>query len=405
MRFAAGAVCWFAGSTSGGVSLQAMIDAAPVGAVLRPPPGRYLGGVVIAKPLTLDGRGKVTLDGGGKGTVLTVRSAGVKVRGLHVTNSGQRHDSLDAGVAVEADGVAVEGNRIDEVLFGVHLRQSRDSLIRGNTIRGHSAPLNLRGDGVRLWNSRGNRVEGNLIEDTRDITLANSPRNRIVGNTIRGGRYGMQLVFSPRIEIEANTLVHNATGIAVLYSDEVTVRGNRILHSRDVAGAGLAFKESSQVRVERNEVVHCAVGAQANSPVDPTNLIYFRGNRFAHNIAGMYFYGEKGGHIVHGNRFENNLTQVMVSGPTTARDHDWRGNYWDDYKGFDRDGDGVGDTPYEQYAYADRIWMDFPKARFFLNAPVLELIDFLERLAPFAAPDLILRDPVPRHLPVDARRG
>ena len=34
--------------------------------------------------------------------------------------------------------------------------------------------------------------------------------------------------------------------------------------------------------------------------------------------------------------------------------------------------------------------------RFFRNAPVLELLDFLERLAPFSTPDLILRDPAPR---------
>ena len=34
--------------------------------------------------------------------------------------------------------------------------------------------------------------------------------------------------------------------------------------------------------------------------------------------------------------------------------------------------------------------------RFFRSSPVLELIDFVERLAPFSQPDLILRDPLPR---------
>jgi nitrous oxidase accessory protein len=40
--------------------------------------------------------------------------------------------------------------------------------------------------------------------------------------------------------------------------------------------------------------------------------------------------------------------------------------------------------------------METPAARFFRNSPVLELLDFLERLAPFSAPSLILRDPAPR---------
>ena len=50
-------------------------------------------------------------------------------------------------------------------------------------------------------------------------------------------------------------------------------------------------------------------------------------------------------------------------------------------------------------AYADRIWLETPAARFFRNSPVLELLDFLERLAPFSAPALILRDSAPRMKP------
>ncbi|MFN4148324.1 MAG: nitrous oxide reductase family maturation protein NosD, partial [Rhodocyclaceae bacterium] len=73
----------------------------------------------------------------------------------------------------------------------------------------------------------------------------------------------------------------------------------------------------------------------------------------------------------------------------------WRGNRWDEYQGFDRDGDGIGDMPHEVWLFADRIWMENPMASFFRNAPVLELIDFLERLAPFAAPYRILSDPTP----------
>jgi nitrous oxidase accessory protein len=57
--------------------------------------------------------------------------------------------------------------------------------------------------------------------------------------------------------------------------------------------------------------------------------------------------------------------------------------------------DGVGDRPYELYSYADRIWMDVPYAQFFKGSPVLEVLDFLERLAPFTDPDMILRDEKP----------
>jgi nitrous oxidase accessory protein len=74
----------------------------------------------------------------------------------------------------------------------------------------------------------------------------------------------------------------------------------------------------------------------------------------------------------------------------------WERNWWDDYQGFDRDGDGFGDTPYQLSAYADRLWMEIPPLAFFRASPVLEVIDFLERLAPFSSPTLILRDAAPR---------
>jgi nitrous oxidase accessory protein len=46
--------------------------------------------------------------------------------------------------------------------------------------------------------------------------------------------------------------------------------------------------------------------------------------------------------------------------------------------------------------FADRIWMETPMATFFRNSPMLEMLDFLERLAPFSTPHLVLRDPKPR---------
>ena len=106
--------------------------------------------------------------------------------------------------------------------------------------------------------------------------------------------------------------------------------------------------------------------------------------------------GEQGGHRIENNRIEHNLTQVGISAPGVGGANVWRGNSWSDYEGFDRDGDGTGDTPHELWLYADRIWMETPKAKFFANSPVLELLDFLERLAPFSSPSLILRDNLPR---------
>ncbi len=376
--------------------LQPLIDATPPGGVLRPAPGRYAGPATVAKPITLEGGGKVTLEGGGRGTVLTLAASGVTLRGLRLTGSGDSHDGVDAGLLVEGDDNLVEGNAIDEVLFGIHVKQGNRNRILGNRVAGRPAPRGARGDGLRLWNSRHNRIEGNAFRTVRDLTFANSPDNRILGNTLADGRYGMHFVFSPRARVENNRLSDTDTGIAVLYSPDLVLRGNTVAHALDGGGAGIAFKDSGNALIEDNEILHCAAGLSANAPLNAEAVLTVRGNRFAHNVVGMYFYGEKGGHRITGNRFENNLTQVAVSAAGVGEANDWSGNAWSDYQGFDRDGNGIGDTPHEIWLYADRIWMETPKAKFFGNSPALELLDFLERLAPFASPSLILRDPVPR---------
>jgi nitrous oxidase accessory protein len=377
-------------------ALQPWLDLAPGGSVLRLPPGTYRGPAVINKPLTLDGSGKVIIDAGGQGTVLTVRADQVTLRGLTLRNSGNSHDALDGGLMAEGRQLLIENNVIEDVLFGISLHRTDDSIVRGNRIRSRAFDIADRGDGLRLWYSSGNRIENNDIAQIRDITVSNALRNRFVGNSVRDSRRAINLLFAHRTLIDGNRFEKNATGIVALNSDGLLIRNNRITHAMDASGAGIALKETAAALIQNNEIVHCAHGIMADSPMHPLNRIVFIDNLIAHNVTGVYFYGAKGGHMAIGNDFRSNLWPVMIIGDGDAMNDLWWGNTWDFYEGFDRDGDGFGDRPHELYAFADRIWMETPAARFFRNSPVLELLDFLERLAPFSAPSLILRDPAPR---------
>lgn len=379
--------------------LQPLIDRAPAGSTLILTPGEYFGPARITKPLTLEGRGQAIIDAGGRGTILYIQADDVTVRGLTLRNSGQSHDAIDGGIMAEGHRLRIENNRIENVLFGISLHKSEDSLIRANHIRSLPVDAADRGDGVRLWYSRHNRIENNDIAQIRDITVSNATHNRFIGNTVRQSRRALNLLFAHRTLIEGNRFENNSTGIVALNSEGLLIRGNRILHAMDPSGAGVALKETSAALVDGNEIVHCAHGIMADSPTHPQSRIVFHNNTVAHNVTGIYFYGVKGGHIALNNRFKGNLWPVTIIGDGNPMDDVWWGNTWDDYQGFDRNHDGIGDTPHELYAYADRIWMETPAARFFRNAPVLELLDFLERLAPFSAPALILRDPAPRMTP------
>jgi len=378
-------------------SLQTLVDQTPAGGVLEPPAGTYEGPIVVRRPITIDGRGEVRIDAGGQGSVVRLLTGGATLRGLTLANSGDIHDRLDAGVQVRGHGNRIEGNVIENCLFGVDLQQSNDNVVAGNRITSKPVEMGMRGDSVRLWYSRGNEIRDNGISDVRDMVVWYSSDNRIVGNRVSGSRYALHFMYSATNLVEGNRYHGNMVGIFLMYSDGVMVRGNSITGSSGATGMGVGFKESSDVTLERNAIIHCARGLYLDiSPYQPDTKNRFLGNRFAYNGTAVVFHNDWEGNVFRGNSFDGNFTQVAVRGGGSAGRNEWDGNRWDDYQGFDRNGDGVGDTPYVLFSYADRFWQIQPETAFFRASPLFEAIDFLDRLAPFTEPTRILRDSTPR---------
>lgn len=381
---------------------QDLVDDAPAGSVLKPPPGNYAGPVIINKPLTIEGSDQVTIDSGDKGTVMSLNTSNAVIRGLHLTGSGDSHDTDDSCLDVRGDNNVIENIKVDNCLFGIDLKQSNNNQIRGNEIRSKDFELGIRGDGLRLWYSNDNIVENNRITNSRDMVAWYSHRNAFRGNVGRQSRYSIHFMFANDNIIERNEFYDNAVGIYFMYTEGGTVRNNIISHATGATGMGIGFKESSGTLIENNEIIYCGIGLGSDlSPFQPDTTIEIRGNRFAYNGVGILFNSETGGNHLNDNIFEGNLTQVAYGGHgdnDNSPKNTWLGNFWDDYQGFDRNNDGYGDQKHELYSYADQIWIEQPMARFFRSSPVLELLDFLERLAPFSTPDLILRDEKPRFI-------
>ncbi len=376
--------------------LQPLIDNAEEGATLLLEPGTYAGPVLIDKPLTLDGQGKVTIDAGGKGSVIVIDTDGAVVRNLHLTNSGESHNDIDSGVQVRGRFNVISDNVIDNCLFGVDLQQSENNIVRRNRISSKPFELGIRGDAIRLWYSFENKIVDNIISDSRDTVVWYSARNTIARNTTFNSRYSLHFMYSRYNLVEENNYYNNTVGVFLMYSDGVVLRNNTIAHASGPTGVGIGFKETSDVTVEGNKILYCASGLYVDiSPFQPDTINTFSNNLIAYNGIGIRFLNDWTGNEFKGNRMIDNLTQVVVSSGQTANRNVWEGNHWSDYEGFDEDQDGVGDTAYELYVYADRLWQDVPYAQFFKGSPVLEVMDFLERLAPFTEPHLLVRDERP----------
>lgn len=378
--------------------LQPLIDAAQPGAIVTPTPGRYRGPVLITKPITLDGNDQVTIDGLGKGTILTLKTDGATVRNLRVTSSGDQHNDIDAGIRIEGNFNVVKDTVVEESLFGIDLQEAHSNVVRRNRISSKGdAALGVKGDAIRLWYSRNNRLEDNTISGSRDLVMWYSEGNTLARNQVTHGRYGLHLMYARNNVIEDNIFDHNAVGIYLMYDEGDIVRRNRVFQALGAAGVGIGFKEASNILVEDNEVLYNAVGLAFDiTPFQPGSTVKVLRNRIAFNNIGVSFLSDRPGNVFHDNLFVSNVQHIAMRLYEQATGAEWEGNYWDDYEGFDLDGDGIGDRSHVMRSYADRLWMDVPAAAFFKGSPALTALDFIERLAPFTEPLVLLEDAAPR---------
>ena len=389
--------CWIVpASANTPVPLQPLVDKLEPNGILMLEPGIYTGPVTVEAPITIDGQNHATLDGLGKGSVIYLDTDGATIKNLRIINSGESHNDIDSGVQIRGNYNVVKDNIIEDCLFGVDLQQSESNIVRRNTISSKPFKLGQRGDGVRLWYSFRNKIVDNVLDNVRDMVVWYSADNVIKGNKGSNSRYSLHFMYSRFNLVEDNSYFNNTVGIFLMYSDGIKVINNKIAHAAGPTGVGIGFKETSDLEIRGNQVLYCASGLYIDvSPFQPDTTNRFDENLIAYNGIGVRFLNDWHGNIFKQNQFVDNLTQVVVTGGGTANRNVWEGNRWSDYEGFDQDQDGVGDTPYKLYAYADRLWADVKFAQFFKGSPMLEALDFLERLAPFSEPSMLVNDDIP----------
>lgn len=376
--------------------IQALIDMAQPGQEIVPPPGRYKG-IKVTKPVILDGKGKVTFDGQGEGSVLWVMTDGATVRNLRLVNSGTSHPEQDAAIQVRGSGNVIEDNVMADTLFGLALEKSDRNIVRRNRYSGKPVNIQRRGDGVKLWYSNDNEISENVFEGGRDIVFWYANGNKFKGNRQSGGRYGLHLMKAADNIAEDNLFIDNMTGISMMYDTGDVIRNNYVAKANGAVGTCLSLKESSDVVIENNDLMYCSSGIAIDvAPYEPGTKNQISGNRIAFNDIGISFLNDWKDSVFTGNLLTGNITEVAIYGGGSAKRNSWDGNRWEDYQGFDRNGDGVGDKPHRLYGYAGRVWMDVPNTKFFKGSPLLEVLDFLDRLAPFSEPTLLLEDKHPR---------
>ena len=380
--------------------LQDAIDNAPEGSILKLPAGVYSGNIKINKPITIIGKEDgVIIDGKEFGTVITIKSSFVTLKNLKIIGSGDRHEKVDAAISIsEAKQCEISNCVIEDCLFGINMEMVNNSIVSNNHITSKKLTLGLRGDGLKLWYSNNNLIEKNSLIDSRDMVVWYSHGNEIVSNYGKGGRYSLHFMYAGKNLIKNNTYEMNSVGLFFMYSQDSIAIGNTIKSAQGATGMGIGMKDVSNFTIKDNTIIYCAQGLYIDrSPFEPDTHNYISGNKLLYNSEAVHFHSLCENNVIKNNTILGNIEDIINDSKNDKRnENEIVGNYWDNYEGFDNNDDGIGDTPHKVFKYADQMWIYNSDVKYFYGSPVISLLNFLAKLAPFTKPLFLMEDKQPK---------
>jgi len=353
--------------------------------------GDYREHLLIDKPLTLRGEGRPTISGDNRGDVIRVSASDVTIEGLIIRDSGADLGAQNAGVYVVkgADRFNLRNCVLSYNLFGLWLEKSQYVKVIGNTITGkRDLQSAARGNGIQVYNSSDVEVTGNNISYTRDGIYVDITRRAIFrNNKIHHVRYGTHYMNTNDSTWEGNESYLNRGGLALMEVRNLVVRNNVAWGNED---HGIMLRTIQDSLIEHNVVA----GNGRGFFVYDAEYNVLRGNTVINNRIGVHLSAGSSNNEVDGNDFIGNEEAVKF---VAVRDVAWgrkQSNYWSNYSGWDQDGDGAGDVPYEASDLVDRLNWQYPSVRLLLTSPAIRTLRFVARQFPvLRAPSVVETHP------------
>ena len=306
------------GSTTLYPTIQAAVNAAPVGGTVRVDPGTYNELVTVNKQLTVigsrSGRSIVdgaALSGGGHSTSFDITANDVTIESFAVqgnTSSG----NLGAGIVIapKVSGTYLYYNVIQNNVAGLFLANASSTdpaVIRYNIFANNNNPGTNSGRGIysdggvsggTLTNVLidGNLFVGNVgsgasgspeaaIGLEAQTTASTQSNITITHNLMRGNGKGVLVFDASNITIANNLITGSTDSTSAAIRDEGHVNGMKIIGNTIIAnkGAGISLVNifngpSSNITVNYNNIAFNAVGGLFVSPTAYTGTLDARNN-------------------------------------------------------------------------------------------------------------------------------
>lgn len=342
--------------------------------------------LVIRKSVVLVGEGRPILDGEGERQIMTILADSVSVSGFVFRNVGVSFVEDRSALKVdEASYCTIRDNRFEESFFGIYLANSGGCRILDNELVAHAARESQAGNGIHLWYSRDVTIRGNRIEGHRDGIYFEFVEDSQVSNNYSTGnvRYGLHFMFSDRCRYQDNVFSNNGAGVAVMYTEDIVMRANVFEHNWGNASFGLLMKDIRDSEIRGNLFRKNSVGIVAEG----SNRMDVSDNDFLENGWAIKLMANSQDNVFARNNFVGNSFDVATNSRRAYST--FEGNYWDEYRGYDLDRDGVGDVPFRPVRLFSLMVERNEPSLVLLRSFLVTLLDAAERVVPVLTPETL----------------
>jgi nitrous oxidase accessory protein len=381
-------------------SISEALEKVSPGDVIEAHPDIYNGNLAIKTPcITVRGIDFPVIQGEKTGNAVTVTAPNVTITGFVVRGGGREPLSDDAGIKlIKVKECVVTDNRLEDNLHGIYLNGSEKCVVSRNTIRGRAYDYQEdRGNGIHLHDSPFNRVEHNDISETRDgVYISFSNNCALDYNKVYKTRYGLHYMYSHDNSFSYNTLIDNVAGAAVMYARNMKFNGNVSAHNRSARAYGILWQDVRHSECFDNLIFDNTIGLY----LDHAGFSKIYRNGIISNDVAITVLENSEDNYIYSNNFVNNLSALRLRGRAQKGHnnlfyYDQKGNYWSDYRGYDLDGDGVGDVSFKLQGVWDYLEAEYPEFRLFFFSPLTTGLDMAERAFPIIETAVTAEDKFP----------
>ncbi|MGC5327278.1 nitrous oxide reductase family maturation protein NosD [Brevibacillus sp. SYSU BS000544] len=385
------------GIVQGEESLQQIIDRSPEKSVIQLEEKTYEGNIVITKPITLQGKTNTVIRGDRTNHVITIRSSGVTIQNVRVEHGSMDRNSMEEYAGIRVIGAAnnvIRDVTITDSFHGISLFKANNNQIERIQVVGHGGnEIAGQGNGIHLYYSHGNQIRQNAIRDTRDgMYLYFSDNNTIDQNDVTKTRYGLHFMYSNENRISQNRFHNNSGGAAIMVSKHIQLNQNDFSLHKGSQAFGILMQEGEDIQIRGNRFLHNLRGIYIDNSFNGRVI----DNQFMNNHIGIELWASANNQTFVQNRFLNNITPVLTIGGKSKNSwsEDGKGNYWgSSFPLLDVNQDKVGDYAIRYQSSLYHLIKENELTYLFLKSPAIHMYEQMNRWA--QKQDVMFQDDYP----------